>query len=370
MHRKRSIKGNSIVTIGIFFSLSVATLLAAPSLNKAKNSDESVPTMASMAIQQTGATQLTAEALPLTYQYLTSFDKTRYEAELRAMEYRAKHDPDAYDKPATEAVIAQTEQTAQTMLTAQTEPAAQTEQPVQTARVAAEPQSSQAPKQLAPATTQAKAATPPTATGDPDSYWFVNANQLNVRSGMGTDYEKLATLTRGEKIGIYTTSGDWIKVKTKSGVVGYTLKSYLVDNEKSVSRAVTLAVSKEVTSLAQQIIDYSKKFQGVRYVYGGYSTKGFDCSGFTKYVYAHFGITIPRSAAEYASFGTKVPRESLRASDILLFDTDGGSWDVSHVGIYLGGDKFIHASTSKGEVIIMSLSEYRGKYYGARRAIK
>jgi cell wall-associated NlpC family hydrolase len=52
-----------------------------------------------------------------------------------------------------------------------------------------------------------------------------------------------------------------------------------------------------------------------------------------------------------------------------LFDTDGGSWDVSHVGLYMGNDLFIHASSSKHKVIVMVFSEYRGKYYGARRVL-
>jgi len=94
-----------------------------------------------------------------------------------------------------------------------------------------------------------------------------------------------------------------------------------------------------------------------------------DCSGFVKYVYAHFGIDVPRSSASYANFGQRVSRENLRPSDILLFDTDGGNWDVSHVGIYIGNNMFIHASTTKGKVVITSLSEYPAPYYGARRVI-
>ena len=146
---------------------------------------------------------------------------------------------------------------------------------------------------------------------------------------------------------------------------------YLVDSESEVDRSSSLpaATSNAVTSLAQQIVEYSKTLQGVRYKYGGYSTSGMDCSGFVKYVYAHFGIDVPRSSASYANFGQRVSRENLRPSDILLFDTDGGNWDVSHVGIYIGNNMFIHASTTKGKVVITSLSEYPAPYYGARRVI-
>lgn len=205
----------------------------------------------------------------------------------------------------------------------------------------------------------------------PIAYWYINANSLNVRSGPGTDYEKIETLSRGAKIGYYATEGEWARIQTPSGKTGYMLLKYLVESESEVDRASSIpsAGSSTVTSLAQQIADYSKTLLGVRYVYGGYSTSGMDCSGFVKYVYAHFGINVPRSSADYAGIGKRVSRENLRPSDILLFDTDGGNWDVSHVGIYLGNDKFIHASTTKGKVVIASLSGYQAPLYGARRVI-
>jgi len=205
----------------------------------------------------------------------------------------------------------------------------------------------------------------------PIAYWYINANQLNVRSGPGTEYEKIETLSRGAKIGYFASEGEWARILTPSGKTGYMLLKYLVESESEVDRASSIptAGSSAVTPLAQQIVDYSMSLQGVKYVYGGYSTKGFDCSGFVKYVYAHFGINVPRSSADYAGFGKKVSRENLRPSDILLFDTDGGNWDVSHVGIYIGNGKFIHASTTKGKVVVASLSEYPAPYYGARRVI-
>jgi len=205
----------------------------------------------------------------------------------------------------------------------------------------------------------------------PVAYWYINANELNVRSGPGTEYEKIETLKRGDKIGYYSSEGEWARVLTPSGKKGYMLMKYLVESESEVERTSSLPVAQSgaVTSLTQQIVEYSKNFLGVKYRYGGYSTGGFDCSGFVKYVYAHFGINVPRSSAEYAGFGKRVSRDNLRPSDILLFDTDGGNWDVSHVGIYIGGDKFIHASTTKGKVVIQSLSGYPAPLYGIRRVI-
>jgi cell wall-associated NlpC family hydrolase len=245
--------------------------------------------------------------------------------------------------------------------------AAAANEPAATQPATKDPVSTQTQKTAAEAKPVVKTYNLPSADQEPSSYRYVNANSLNVRKGPGTEYDKITNLSRGEKVGVYKTDGEWTIIKTAKGSVGCVFTSYLVADEKSVERPET-AQGSEVTTLAQQIVDYSKTLQGIKYVYGGYSTKGFDCSGFTKYVYAHFGITVPRSSSQYVSFGKKVAREDLRASDILLFDTDNNG-TCGHVGIYLGNDKFIHASTSKGKVIIMTLSEYRGKYIGARRVI-
>ncbi|MCX7773471.1 MAG: NlpC/P60 family protein [Clostridia bacterium] len=215
---------------------------------------------------------------------------------------------------------------------------------------------------------------------------YINANELNVRAEANADSKLVGTLKRGDKVTFYENVGEWAKIKTWSDKDGYILAKFLVNSEKEVDKdeaaepvkkvsrgSVESAKSSEPTdeerSLIQKIVSYSKSLQGVKYVYGGYSTKGFDCSGFTKYVYARYGIELPRSASEYWGFGKKVSRSDLRPGDILLFDTDGGSADVSHVGIYVGNGSFIHASTYKGHVIVMSLAEYRGKYMGARRII-
>ena len=146
----------------------------------------------------------------------------------------------------------------------------------------------------------------------PTAYWYVNADALNVRSGPGTDYEKIETLKRGDKVGYFDTHDDWARVQTPSGKKGYMHINYLVDSESEVDRSSSLptADSSAVTSLAQQIVEYSKTLVGVKYRYGGYSTSGMDCSGFVKYVYAHFGINVPRSSANYANFGKLVSRKT------------------------------------------------------------
>ncbi|WP_276357869.1 C40 family peptidase [Cohnella caldifontis] len=110
------------------------------------------------------------------------------------------------------------------------------------------------------------------------------------------------------------------------------------------------------------------KVIGVDYDYGGTTTSGFDCSGFTGYVFKKLGIELPRSSKEQFKKGQKVAKADLRPGDLVFFNTDGHG--VSHVGIYVGDNKFAHSSTSKG-VTITSLDEsyYAKRYVGARRVM-
>lgn len=105
---------------------------------------------------------------------------------------------------------------------------------------------------------------------------------------------------------------------------------------------------------------------GTEYRGGGVSTSGFDCSGFTMYIYDKLGIDLPHQSGSQFSMGTAVSRSDLREGDLVFFNTTGKG--VSHVGIFVGNGKFAHASSSNG-VIINSLSEsyYVNRYVGAKR---
>ena len=118
-----------------------------------------------------------------------------------------------------------------------------------------------------------------------------------------------------------------------------------------------------VVSLAQQYL-------GVPYVYGGSSASGFDCSGFTMYVFSLAGVSLPHGATSQLSYGTEVSRSDLQPGDLVFFQDYGAV--ASHVGIYIGSDQFIHASSSyyNGHcVVISSLTEtyYDSHYLTARR---
>lgn len=202
----------------------------------------------------------------------------------------------------------------------------------------------------------------------PVIYKYINSEKLNVRKGPDTETKKLATLQAGDKVQLLENKGEWSRIKTSDNVEGYIKTKYMVNSQKQVSRAESTAQPHNA-DLAAQILEYAQKFVGVKYVYGGSSPKGFDCSGFTSYVFEHFGIKLPRSAAEYSSVGTKISRSDIKPGDIVLLDRYWNN-QLGHVGIYMGNDKFIHASSKKGKVVIAKLSDYSGTLLGIRRVIK
>jgi cell wall-associated NlpC family hydrolase len=116
-------------------------------------------------------------------------------------------------------------------------------------------------------------------------------------------------------------------------------------------------------AFGMRVVDYAKRFRGVRYVYGGGSPRsGFDCSGFVRYVYAHFGVPLAHSS--YAQFGRgrRVGRASLRPGDLVFFD------GLGHVGIYIGNGRFIHAPHTGTRVRIETFAGWYGsRFDGARR---
>ena len=118
------------------------------------------------------------------------------------------------------------------------------------------------------------------------------------------------------------------------------------------------------------IVNYAQTFLGVKYVYGGTSPSGFDCSGLVYYCYKHFGYTVNRTAAGLAYSGTPVSSTELQAGDVILFTSQDGSY-VGHTGIYIGNGQFIHAPHTGDVVKISNLSDtyYTNHYWGARRVI-
>ena len=139
------------------------------------------------------------------------------------------------------------------------------------------------------------------------------------------------------------------------------------DRESSYNTIVgSKVLSRGGSGTGASVIAYSKNFLGRPYVWGGSGPRVFDCSGFTAYVYAKFGVSLPHYTGSQYSMGKSVSRENLRAGDLIFFNTEG---PISHVGMSIGGGEFIHASSGGGRITISDLSQsyYSTRYAGARR---
>lgn len=131
------------------------------------------------------------------------------------------------------------------------------------------------------------------------------------------------------------------------------------------------------TDSGAMLVEMGKEYLGTPYRYGGKTPKGFDCAGFARFLYHHFGYTLaPYSGGQYKQ-GRKVETHELRAGDLVFFGGRRNSKSVGHTGIVVDADtargtfRFIHSSTSSGVIISRSTEEYYAKrYIGARRVFQ
>jgi cell wall-associated NlpC family hydrolase len=117
------------------------------------------------------------------------------------------------------------------------------------------------------------------------------------------------------------------------------------------------------------VADFALGFRGVPYRPGGADPEGFDCSGLVQYVFAQYGIEVPRVVEQQYETGRKLRSTEVQPGDLLFFNTASRGRNPTHVGISLGGDRFVHAPNSRGVVRIETVGEnYWGRrYVGARR---
>ncbi|MET1032511.1 NlpC/P60 family protein [Domibacillus tundrae] len=127
----------------------------------------------------------------------------------------------------------------------------------------------------------------------------------------------------------------------------------------------------EAASVGESIVTYGKKFMGVPYVFGGTTPRGFDCSGFTQYIYKNAAnVSLPRTAEQQYKVGTAVSKSSLQPGDLVFFANTYKA-GISHVGVYAGGNMVLNATSSEGIALVSLNNSYWGpKYAGSKRVVK
>lgn len=236
---------------------------------------------------------------------------------------------------------------------------------------------------------------------------YVNYSSIYIRKGPGTNYEIVDSLILNNDVIVTAESGDWYKVKV-GNITGYIAKRLLSNTrqtttsrnaeEREVEQTTTdeehVQVEEKTTqvqqsgaqtvtevsnepqttaassSKGQEIVDYAKQYLGCKYVYGGSGPSTFDCSGFTMYVFKHFGVNLSHSATAQSKNGTYVAKSDLQPGDLVFFKDYQTMDGIGHCGIYIGDGNFIHASSGTGYCVKISTllsGSYNTRYETARR---
>lgn len=250
---------------------------------------------------------------------------------------------------------------------------------------------------------------------------YIKYDTVNLRKKASTSSKTMQKLKLNDKVTVISEEGKWSKVKVDN-TTGYILTELLSDtklekenkkeesnttsrdgettsrkeeektdakedtsvkqeenktNEKEETKSETTTNVKEEQNTSKvtgdDIVTFAKKYLNYKYVSGGSSpSKGFDCSGFTKYVYNHFGYTLSRTSKAQAKNGKEVAKSDLQPGDLIIFKNQSLT-AIGHVGIYIGNNKIIHASEPGVGVTITDMNasgyNYNKRYVTARRII-
>ncbi len=177
----------------------------------------------------------------------------------------------------------------------------------------------------------------------------------------GTNWTKIIVSATNE-IGYVKTANVSVIAETKAAVAKPAKAS------KSSAKTTESTKSSSASSGGSKLLAEASKYIGTRYVYGGTSPSGFDCSGLVQYSLRKLGVSIGRSASSQYSSGVGVSRNNLQPGDLVFFSRGGG---ISHVAIYAGNGQVLHAPRAGKSVCYQSLSSLTGslKYVGAKRVM-
>lgn len=202
---------------------------------------------------------------------------------------------------------------------------------------------------------------------------------VNFRSQPNTSSSVLASLRNGTVVSVTGVQGGWFKV-TYNGQKGYVHPDYLSFSNVQGSGSTGSSGSSSITPPSNSVsyngssekraavLEYAAQFLGTPYVYGGSTPSGFDCSGFTSYVFKNTVGLIPRVAQAQFDATTRVSMDELLPGDLVFFGSSASS--ISHVGIYVGNNQFIHSPHTGDVVKYDSLTgSYASRFQGGGRVI-
>lgn len=189
---------------------------------------------------------------------------------------------------------------------------------------------------------------------------------LNIRSGPGANNKVVGKVYSNNEVTILeTNSNGWHKIKTSNGVVGWASGTYI-----TIKNNTSNASANQNSNKVNKLIEVANKQLGKPYAWGANGPNSFDCSGLTYYVYKNaLGVNLPRTSREQSKVGTKVDKKNLKAGDLVFFNTGGSG--ISHVGMYVGNNNFIHSTQPGDTVKIHSInsSYYSRTFVTARRVV-